>query len=853
MKRSLLSTAAALLWLACSLRGQTSVQGPAAPAPAADIGQTVELPSFTVTTNQAGGYLAANSVSATRIATPIADLPFSISALTQQFIEDTGGTDLYDVVRYAAGVTSGAKEFNAGEDSFTIRGFQQTPERNGFNEGAGGNVYVDPVNIEQVEVVKGPAALLYGQVAPGGTVNYITKEPQPNAFTVVGTSYGSDAYLRETLDLNQPLIGDTLLFRFNGAYTNGFQYENITNTSKTTVLSPSVTWKATKTLTIKVNYQSFYRYENPAAVYPPNMDVATPASVVKSLVGPGYGGGSAALTSATGVDAAAGYKDAADVGFAGPYPGLPDNFDYDNVTDWRRTDLETVNAEIDNRFGEHWVARANFDYNTNHVTFNQTGVGDVFLAPPGSLTYTPGSGGAVGTWAVSSAWSALPAATQTANELAFAQQILASSGAAFQTQSSSSGAAIGNPAIIGRRPRVQYVWGHTDTAQTDIAGDYDFAWGKIKPLLGAYFDANWNYNLIRLNTGSAASPYYQTWDVDPASPTYYINQDPAPILPSQYTSLTPDTLAYASDQAIYGVLNASFFNDRLYLVAGARYNRSQSISTNFLGATPAAVYNQGFRAHYTTPQVGVGYKVTPDSMLYASFSTSYTFTGGFLTNPELVNGVETAVDTGQEKPVTSEGEEVGYKTDFFAGRLSSTLSAYRIVQSDGIQTVNTIFSTGTIASTVQGVSVRSQGVEYELTWSPLDNLQVFGSIADDDVRNVTEPIGDAIYLGAHPPFTSKTLGNIWGRYTLDATFLKGLWFGFGLNYVGPANGNTVNPYLIYSGYTLLNSAIGYDWKWEKMKFSAVVNWDNMSNRFYQPADQEVGLPDRVTTTVTLHF
>jgi iron complex outermembrane receptor protein len=249
----------------------------------------------------------------------------------------------------------------------------------------------------------------------------------------------------------------------------------------------------------------------------------------------------------------------------------------------------------------------------------------------------------------------------------------------------------------------------------------------------------------------------------------------------------------------------------------------------------------------------VGYKVTPDSMLYASFSTSYTFTGGFLTNPELVNGVETAVDTGQEKPVTSEGEEVGYKTDFFAGRLSSTLSAYRIVQSDGIQTVNTIFSTGTIASTVQGVSVRSQGVEYELTWSPLDNLQVFGSIADDDVRNVTEPIGDAIYLGAHPPFTSKTLGNIWGRYTLDATFLKGLWFGFGLNYVGPANGNTVNPYLIYSGYTLLNSAIGYDWKWEKMKFSAVVNWDNMSNRFYQPADQEVGLPDRVTTTVTLHF
>lgn len=827
----------------------------AASSPASGPDKAIMLPSFEVTTTQDKGYLAENSVSATRINTPIADLPFSISAFTQQFIEDTGATDLYDVVKYTAGVTSGAKEFNAGADSFTIRGFQQAPERNGFNEGGGGNVYVDPVNLERVEVVKGPAALLYGQVSPGGTVNYITKTPQDKFFADIGIELGTHEYYRGTIDLNQPLIGDTLLFRFNAAYENGFEYENIGTQARTTVLSPSLTYKITKNVTLKLNYQSFYRYEDPATVYPPNMDVATPASVVTSLKGPGYGPSpSAALTSLVGVDAAAGFKDAADLGFSGPYPGLPTNFDYDNVTDWRRTDLEDVNAELDATINEHWLARVDFDLNKTDTAFDQTGVGDVFLAPPGSLIYTPGANGAVGTWAVSPVWNAQSTAAKTAEEYAYGLAIQANPGAALTgTQASNTGAPTGNPAIIARRPRVQYVYGGFRTLNGELAGDYDFTWGKVKPLIGVYWDSNWSYNVIRLNTGSAASPYYQTWDVDPNSPTYFINQSPQAILPGQFTSLTPDTLAFASDQAAYALVNSSFLKDTLYVMGGVRYNQSQSISTNFLGTSKAAIYPQGFKAHYTTPQIGVGYKVTKDSMIYASYSTSYTFSGGFLTNPGLVNGVETAVDTGQLKPVTSEGEEVGFKSDFWNSRISSTFSVYRIVQSDGVQTVNTIFPSGTIATTVQGVTVQSQGVEYEVTLTPVDNFQVFASVSEDDIRNTSEPTGDALYLGAHPPFTAKTLANVWGRYTFTSTALKGLWVGAGFNYVGSTNGNAVNPFLFYPAYTLYNSALGYDWKWDNTKISAVINWSNMTNKFYQPADQEVGLPSRITAGVTLHF
>ena len=821
----------------------------------AQAGVTV-LPSFEVSTTKDVGYRASNSVSATRVDTPISDLPFAISAFTQQFIQDTAPTDLYDIVRYAAGVTSGAKEFNAGADSFTIRGFQQSPERNGFNEGQG-NIYVDPVMIERVEVVKGPSALLYGQVAPGGTVNYITKTPQEEVFANIGTGVGSYNFFRETLDVNAPIVSKTLLFRVNAAYENGLQYEHLdssTNKATTRVIAPSLTWNVAKNVTLKLNFQSFYRYEDPAAVYPLNMDVATPASIVKSLTGPGYGTPSAALTSAVGVDAAAGYKDAADTGFAGRYPALPNYFNYDNASDWRRTVLTTYDAELDVNLGEHWVARADFDYSSNNTAFNQTGVGDVFIAPPGSLTYTPGAGGAVGTWAVSSAFSALSTAAQVAAESAFAQQILSNPGAALQSQQSSTGASVGNPGIIGRRPRDQLGWGHVVSYQADFAGKYGFSWGTIKPLIGFYDDESWNYGQIFLNTGSATSPYYQTWDVSPTSPTYYVNHNPTPILPSQYTSLSTETLAKASDQAAYAVLNFSLLNDQLYVIAGARYNQSQSISTNYLGSSAASIYQPGFKAHYTTPQVGAGFKVTKDSMLYASYSTGYTFGGGFLTQPQIINGVATSVTTGEQKPITSEGEEVGYKTDFLGGRLSSTLSVYRIVQSNGVQTVQTIFPTGTLSTSVQGVTTRSQGVEYEITCSPIENLQIFASIAEDDVRITQEPVGDAIYVGAHPNYTSKTLGNVWSRYNFSsATMLKGLWVGAGVNYVSPSAGNAVNPFFFYPSYTLWNSGAGYDWKWGHTQASFLVKFDNMSNTYYQPADQEVGLPRRVSTTLTLRF
>jgi len=151
------------------------------------------------------------------------------------------------------------------------------------------------------------------------------------------------------------------------------------------------------------------------------------------------------------------------------------------------------------------------------------------------------------------------------------------------------------------------------------------------------------------------------------------------------------------------------------------------------------------------------------------------------------------------------------------------------------------------------VNVRSQGIEYSLTWSPMDNLQFLAAIAEDDVRNITEPAGNLIYLGDHPQQTAKTLANVWGRYNFTIPMLKGLWLGAGFNYVGATQGNTANPYLVYPSYILWNSAIGYDWMWNKTKLSLLGNFNNMTDKFYVPANQEVGLPRRFTVAIKVRL
>ena len=108
-------------------------------------------------------------------------------------------------------------------DQFFIRGFEVTSQ-NWRKDGYLDPTYMprDPANMQRVDVLAGPASVLYGAAQPAGTWNVTTKQAQSDAFAYGGFMTGSYGLQRYTFDVNTPLNKDgTVLFRINGAYQNG--------------------------------------------------------------------------------------------------------------------------------------------------------------------------------------------------------------------------------------------------------------------------------------------------------------------------------------------------------------------------------------------------------------------------------------------------------------------------------------------------------------------------------------------------------------------------------------------------------------------------------------------------------
>src|SRR5690606_33290063 len=98
-----------------------------------------------------------------------------------------------------------------------LRGFATSSNlKNGFRRSVFAPVD-ELANIEQIEVLKGPASALYGRFEPGGVVNLVTKKPLPQAMTRFELSAGSHDFRRATVDSTGP-ISDTLSYRLNAAW-----------------------------------------------------------------------------------------------------------------------------------------------------------------------------------------------------------------------------------------------------------------------------------------------------------------------------------------------------------------------------------------------------------------------------------------------------------------------------------------------------------------------------------------------------------------------------------------------------------------------------------------------------------
>jgi catecholate siderophore receptor len=162
----------------------------------------------------------AETLDSSKHARPIAETPKSITVITKESIEDSGATDLADVLKTQPGITIGTGEGgNAFGDRFIIRGFE-----------ARNDVFVDGLRdpgvttretfaVEQIEVSKGPSSSFAGRGTTGGAINNVTKKPGQTDFTTLEVGLGTDSKQRYTLDANRSLSND-LSVRFNALYAD---------------------------------------------------------------------------------------------------------------------------------------------------------------------------------------------------------------------------------------------------------------------------------------------------------------------------------------------------------------------------------------------------------------------------------------------------------------------------------------------------------------------------------------------------------------------------------------------------------------------------------------------------------
>lgn len=177
-----------------------------------------------VTGEQEDDYRVPNASAATRTDVPIRDTPQSIQVIPQQVLEDQGITQLGEALRNISGISPTARTTDAFGDYFTIRGFSSGRVFlvDGFRSPFGGNnINLESANVERLEVLRGPASVLYGQAEPGGLINLVTEQPSEEPFYELEGQIGSYDFYRPSLDLTGPLNEDrTILYRLNLAYQN---------------------------------------------------------------------------------------------------------------------------------------------------------------------------------------------------------------------------------------------------------------------------------------------------------------------------------------------------------------------------------------------------------------------------------------------------------------------------------------------------------------------------------------------------------------------------------------------------------------------------------------------------------
>jgi catecholate siderophore receptor len=200
------------------------------------------------------GVYANSTAVATKINTPIVNIPQSLSVVTREFISDNSFQNLTDITRFVPGVSVHQGEGN--RDELIIRGVDSSANFfvNGFRDDV--QYFRDLYNAQSVEILKGPSAITFGRGAGGGVLNRTLKEADGQRIYEATAQTGSYYNARFTLDAGQA-VNENVATRLNAMYEKGDTFRQFGWLERWGI-NPTATFKLSEFTKVRVSYENFH-------------------------------------------------------------------------------------------------------------------------------------------------------------------------------------------------------------------------------------------------------------------------------------------------------------------------------------------------------------------------------------------------------------------------------------------------------------------------------------------------------------------------------------------------------------------------------------------------------------------
>ncbi len=719
------------------------------PAPLPVEKEVVTLPTFTITETPDNPYQSRQALSASRVAMDIQDIPQSISVVSGDFIADSMSFKMLDAAKYVTPVVESTLPF--GGDRYMIRGFQVSQEfidGSVISGGSGYSMSIPTFNIDRIEVLKGPNAILVPGGSPGGVMNPITKSPLLKDATSV------------TLDLAQ----------YNGNDL-GVDVNRVINEKNHMAVRVVAGYWRNDHMYIKNHFRIGYEFSPSFSVeLSPTLKLVIKADVIQNRE-TNLGG----LT----VDPLVGSNQVAVLA-----RGLPRDWSFGDDGDNRHRSTERLSFELLSTLGEHVTSRLNVM--GDHVRRIDAGGTNSGLTLAGGGSRNPSTGN----YEPGVSW------TTTANADGTVTPV-------------STPAPVTDPSTWVWSHNVTKVDLNYSEAhlKNDYAAKFEGPWGKSTTLAGLAAD----FSKVRFkSTASASRPSVPNNNL--ASITYppyawpaIIPADPTLASPTSVQS-GGDVTSKQSTLNLFVMETLNLFNDRLLLSAGVSHfmgELSRADSTNT--ALNAAILTTAPTYNLTTNAKSFGIVIKPIKQV--SFFAGRNTTGGTMPGelspgtylertttfgPDAYHATATVVQA--FRPTSGTQDEYGVKTSLWDGKLTGSFAYFKISQQNYPVPNSDWYTLTALGRNAEAallpnpiyLDLSSKGWEIEGTYSLNKNLTILGNYTAFKER---QPITN-VRVRAVP----DTAYALYVDYRFTEGLAKGLGVNVGMDYKGDVAGENATGY-----------------------------------------------------------